>query len=363
MLRLALKSPLLWISIAGPLSLAGAQNGSVFRLVPATEWRLIDSKVASLDAARNYGADPPIEREYGVQSIEEQTYQSDHTVADVVVERAGDASSAYGLLTFYQNESMAPTKGMALTLESPDGALMARGQFFIRVRRPSGSQISQEQFLALLSRVGGPQPPADAIANLPAALPTTGLILGTEKYVLGPEAARRVLPSFRTDLIGFSRGAEVQVADYGKRKARMTVLAITYPTPQIARLQFGLMEKLLDMGQDHRTKSIRGRRAGSFVFLALNSDSAAAANKILDQFKVSNEVSWDKPYPGDKPLSVQIIQLILANIFFILILIAFAIAGGVLIVIFRRTMAKLFPGSLWGHPDDGAIITLNLTYN
>ena len=80
--------------------------------------------------------------------------------------------------------------------------------------------------------------------------PHQGLIAGSEKYLVGEEAARHVLPSFRTDLIGFSQGAEVQTGTYSTGNGRASLVAVAYPTPQIARARFGEMEKLLTLNQD-----------------------------------------------------------------------------------------------------------------
>jgi hypothetical protein len=189
-----------------------------------------------------------------------------------------------------------------------------------------------------------------------------GLIPGSEKYLLGLEAARRVLPSFRSDLIGFSQGAEVQVGAYADGKARLTLLAITYPTPQIARTRYGAMEKLLEVNQERGIGSIYGRRQGSFVFLVLNSDSAAHAGNLLDEFKVTGHISWDERYPGVQPLTLQLLKLILANVLLVVIVVGLAVAAGVLIVLSRRVTAKWFPHSSWGHPDEETIIRLNLSY-
>ena len=136
------------------------------------------------------------------------------------------------------------------------------------------------------------------IASLPPALPSTGLIPGSEKYLLGPEASRRVLrPGFNTGLIDFSRGAEAALAQYRTGAAsgggsdqigrRATILAITYPTPQIAQERFGAMQKALGINQGRGANSVYGKRRGSFVILAFNADPNAAT-RLLTLFNVPN---------------------------------------------------------------------------
>jgi hypothetical protein len=357
----ALTMPLqILFSLLAALPLAWAQGPSVIPLVPAANWRQASALTVSLDEVRRHGGDPVVDREYGVKSLEHRTYQLGRQMIDVFVEEASDASSAYGLFTYYQNEKLTPEKGMQLTVSGPEGALMARGRFFIWVTRPSNTQVSDNDFRALMIFIAGTRSSKQALAGLPSPMPTTGLVVGSEKFLQGLEVARRVLPSFRTDLIGFTQGAEAQVADYQAGHARSTILVVSYPTPQIARRQFGVMEKLLGVNQDHGEGSLYGRRSGSFVFMVLNSDSPAAAGKLMDEFTVSNQISWDELYPGDKPFSIQLLELILGNAALVLLLMMFAIVGGLLIVLSRRVAARWFPESPWGHPAEGSIITLNL---
>jgi hypothetical protein len=360
MLRASLKYLWLWPLVIAPLSLAQADKTSVIPLVSTPTWRLAKSQDLDLEGIQKYGGDPVIEREYGVRSPEDRVYRLENTMAEVIVEPASDASAAYGLLTFYRTASMIPETGMQLAFSGPDGVLMARGHLFFRVPRPGDSKLSENDFRSLLVFLAGTRPSSDVTTELPVSMPTTGLILGSERYLLGLEAARRVLPSFRTDLIGFAQGAEAQVATYASGMARPTVLAITYPTPQIARLRFGLMQKLLGVNQESQPRPPQGKRMGSFVFLVLNSNSAATTKNLLDQFKVSDSVSWDKPYPGNKPFAAQLAQLYLANFALVLIVIGFAVAAGFLVVFIRRLLGKLFPDSVWGRREEGGIITLSL---
>jgi hypothetical protein len=95
-----------------------------------------------------------------------------------------------------------------------------------------------------------------------------------------------VLPSFRTDLIGFEQSAEVQLGQYQNGKGTSTLVSISYPTPQIARLRFGALKNFLGLNQDHGVFSAYGRRNGSYVFLVLNAGNEQTATALMDQFQV-----------------------------------------------------------------------------
>jgi len=357
---------------------ARAQNSTVIPLVPAANWRLVGSQNLDVSAVSRWGGDPAIEREYGVKSIQYRTYQLEDKLASAVevvgvaLEEASDPSAAYGLLTYYQTERMSPAKGVELTVTSPEGALMARGAVFIRFDRVAGVRLSDDALRAILILVGGARPSASAMAALPPPLPVPGLVAGSMKYLLGPEAARHVLPSFNTDLIGFEQGAEVEVADYqvgsiaanptasSKAKPFVTLVAITYPTPQIARERFGIMGKTLELNRGRGPQSLYGKRGGSFVFLAMNATSEAAATRLLDQFNVSEQVVRNERYPGNKPVALQMLELILVNLLLVFILVSIALLGGILIALSKRAARKWLPDWEWGSPEGERLTTLNL---
>lgn len=350
------------VFLAAPLCSFG-QTTSVVPLVPPASWRLVSSEPLGLDALREWGGDPAIEREYGVKSLIRRVYQYDNQGAEALFEEAADASSAYGLLTYYQTEAMSPEKNVELAVGNPAGSLMARGRYFIRVPRPDRqhSQLSDGEFRWLLAFIAGTRPRSEAEAGLPVPLPESGVVLGSEKYILGPEAARRILPTLPADLIGFSQGAEVKTASYLVGRSRTRVVAIAYPTPQIARVRFGAMEHFLSLNQDHGLGSLYGKRRGSFVFLFLGAGSPASATRLMDQFQVSEQVVRNEKYPGDESIAVQLVKLILGNLLLVGILAGGAVLVGTLIFLSRKLAAKWFPESAWGRPDEGRIIRLNLS--
>jgi hypothetical protein len=351
---------LLLIALSAARPLACAQNVSVIPLVPAANWRLAASQELGVDEIPKYGGDPAVEREYGVKSFELRTYQLDRVRAEVVLEPAADVSAAYGLFTYYQNESMHPEKAIQLAMTGPEVSLMARGRSFIRFLRPKNSPLSENDFRALLIFAGGTRPASYSLANLPPPLPFSGLIPGSAKYIIGPEVARRVLPNFPADLVGFNQGAEIQVGEYLVGSSRSTMMEVSYPTPQIARARFGAMSDLLGLNQDRGANTLYARREGSFILLALKANNKAAAKKLLDQFKVTQQLSWDEKYPGDKTIGLQLFELIMGNVLLTLLLAGGGLAGGVLIVLSRRVTARYFPAWQWGHPEADRLIRLNL---
>ena len=115
-----------------PFLCSAQEKPFVMPLVPAANWRQVDSQPLPLSAVSKYGGDPAVEQEYGVKALELRTYQLGKTRTQVVVEPTPDATSAYGLLTFYQTPAMTPEKGIQLAVRDANQTLMARGNNFIR---------------------------------------------------------------------------------------------------------------------------------------------------------------------------------------------------------------------------------------
>jgi hypothetical protein len=346
----------LW-AMAAPLA---AQRPDAITLVPAAAWQLVGTRTLDVEAVREWGGDPVVEREYGVRHLELRTYRLRGQEASVLIGAALDSTAAYGLLTYYRHAEMQPVRGMEHTWMEPASALMGRGRIFIRARHSADRPISENDFRALLILVAGSRVPRGTEAELPSALPTEGLVPGSEKYLLGLETARKVLPNFRTDLLGFTQGAEVHVGTYRRESKNLTLLAISYPTPQMARIRFGAMENLLGVNQVRDGDSVYGRREGSYVLLVLGSSAPGPANRLINQFQVAGSITWDEEPPPAKPLAMELVELILANVFLILILVGISIGGGIMVFVARRAAARWAPENHWANPDADKLIRLNL---
>jgi hypothetical protein len=236
---------------------------------------------------------------------------------------------------------------------------MVQGRVCIHVRAGEGSELTRNELRSLLIAIGGAHLSREEAESFPAPLPAADLIPHTEKYLLGLETARRVLPNFRTDLIGFTQGAEARVGTYSTGAGKSTVLAVNYPTPQIARIRYGAMESLLRINMGDGPGAIYGKRGGSFVFLVLNSTSGEA-EKLLKQFQVTSEVSWNERTPEPERFAMDLARMILSILLLVFVIATIAVVTGVLMVLSRRVARRFFPGSEWANPERDQTIRLNL---
>ena len=355
---------LAWLlaAIGAPAAVA-QEKGSVVTLIPTADWQLANSQSAAASALANWGGDPAIEHEYGVTAYTARTYTFANHKADVLIEQAADPSSAYGLLTFYRTPGMTPLDGRVTVVQSGK-ALLARGPAFIRVSVSAADTLPLGDFIALLRLIGGPPPGPRALGQLPEPLPSRGLMDGSQKYALGPLAAARFLPAITPNLIGFDEGAEMQTGLYriGTSSGTLSLAAIDYPTPQIARARFDAINKAVCQpgGDSEISKTFDCRRRDTYVLVAMNAPSRAVADQFLDGFTVAKTISQDQPNPEDHTVW-DMLRLLIANGVLIMMLAVFSFAGGILVFVSKRLARKWFANSLFVEAEGAGIIILDLS--
>ncbi|HEV2424340.1 MAG TPA: DUF6599 family protein [Terriglobia bacterium] len=348
------------LGLIGIRALDAQDKGSVVTLIPTAHWQLTSSNPVNASALGSWGGDAAIEHEYGVTSYTAHSYTFANHKADVLIEQAADPSSAYGLLTFYRTPAMTSLDGSALTVAAAGKALLARGPAFIRVSVSAPEALPLGDYTALLRLIGGPPPPRRALSQLPEPLPSRGLVDGSQKYVLGPIAAAKVLPALKPKLIGFDEGAELQTGTYrtGSSSGTLTLAAINYPTPQIARSEFDAINKALCQPG---TNSFACRRRDTYVLIAMNAPSQGAADQFLKSFTVSKTISQDQGNPGDDGSVWQMLRLLIANGVLIMTLVVFSFAGGILVFVSKRLARKWFANSIFVEAEGAGIIILDLS--
>jgi hypothetical protein len=347
----------LWAVLALGGALAGAQHTTIVNLASVPEWQVQKSRNVSLNDVLQWGVQPSVDREYGVTKAEVRTYGKGNQTIETVVEKTPDPSSAYGLLTFYQNESMKAEKGMKLAVIGGDQALVARGAFFVRAMRPQ--KMSEENFRSALIAIVGAAPSANSLALLPPSLPPRGMIPGSHKYVLGPKAMQQAVTSLPANLVAFQMGAELQTAAYRLNGKPVTLVFISYPTNSIARARFAAFKKGLGVNEKSGAGAIYGKLLKSYVLLVQNTQSKEVADLLMNRLSIEQQVSWDQRPPG-APVTVQMFHLIVGNLVLVLLLVGLAVLTGFLLFASRRFAARLFPHSDWARGYEDSIIRLNL---
>jgi hypothetical protein len=347
--------------LAASPSVFAQEKPDMVTLVPAPEWQMTGSQTTDAAALQRWGGDPKIEHEYGVTAFTARTYQFGRHKADVLIEQTTDTSAAYGLLTFYRAPTMKAAAGMALTDAAGDTTFMVRGPAFIRCSVAARDSLPEQDYRALLITIGGPPPPKRVMEQLPAQLPARGLVQGSEKYMLGPLATARLLPSLPAKLIGFDAGAEVQTADYALGPDKLTLVAINYPTPQIARTALDSIAGGLGPSSGAKPEDFQFRREDTYVLVTLKATSAAGAHRFLDQFKVAKTISPDQ-VTSEHSEAMQLVNLLFSNAILIVGLACISLLGGFVVFGSKRLARKWFANSAFVEGENGGFTILNLRW-
>jgi hypothetical protein len=357
---------LLWGLSSGPLAAQGLLPSSFGGWTGAGAQGQVSA--AQIEQLANDRAN--ILREYGIGGGERRDYSNGNGALTVTLYRMVDPSAAFGAFTFLREPDMA-----ALALNRPISysaggrgrALAVVGNFVLDVAAAKG-QVADADLSALAQSVAGQadRRPYPLIAYF---LPKAGLIPGSERYVLGPQALQQVFPAGaanHTDWAGFGSSAEAIVGRYrlpgpnGTREAQL--LVILYPTQQLAADRYATINKSFGLNGD--TKDANGRpalfgaRSSALIALLSGVDSADVAANFLNQIHYASDVTWDEPTHEltDPSISTIVVGAIVDTGAIMLLVLAASLGFGG----FRIFMKLVLPGRVFDRTEDVEILQLGI---
>ncbi len=245
------------------------------------------------------GPDASAFREYVVNSVEQRAYAAGQRAVSITLYRMRDPSSAYGAFTFLGSDSLAPMKLGAYSAASDSRALIVVGEMLLdltvpgKQARPTDAEL--KRLADSLSKIADKTP----YPEIGQHLPEPGRVHGSEHYVLGPASLARYAPIGTDDWVGFDHSAEVIVARYHVAGKEETLLIASYPTHQIASMEFQNMLRRFTFDPPGAVPQgqtvLFGKRISSLIAVVAGADSKESANLVLDQINYENSVTWDEP--------------------------------------------------------------------
>ena len=316
-----------------------------------TDFRQVDARrlesVAADDAA--------VLREYGCTGAENAAYSKGSSRWQVTLFRMQDRTGASGALTLLGGVGPPMAVGESGT-RTPRRIAFYQGNNFLWAE-----PLADEAALRALAQALRALP--EYVASLPALssfLPVDGLVRGSEQYFLGPTALARVFSPAPGDWVGFAYGAEVQLARYRQAGAEVTLLLISYPTPQIAAERMRSFEALFSMSgtvQPSR-QAVLARRKGTLVALVSGHQSTEAADRLIEGVNYTTQVSWSDP--SDPRAQINWPHTVL-NIFLGTgLILLFTLASGIGYGLLRLALTRFFPGVIFDRPSEGDVIIFKL---
>jgi hypothetical protein len=327
-----------------PNSFAGWNAGGT--LTPAVAFKAPNTEAAA--------------HEYAYLSGETATYSGDNnTSIEVTLYRMKDPSGAYGLYSYLRTPDMAHSGPNDHSVMSREEALVQLGNFVLDIH---GSDLAKNSgdLNALVSAVA-PKSQQGPLPTLTEHLPVKGFIDRSDKYILGPVTLNQFFPVSQNDWLGFSTGAEAEVARYRVDGRELNLLIADFPTPQTAQ------KKLNELQQDYHVNAADANQNGSPVFgkrsitllaIVFGARTQAEADKLLDQVQSGAEVTWNEPTFQFKepPLTTMIVGAIIGTG----IICCFALISGIAFGGFRIVVKRFWPDKVFDRSSSMQVLQLGL---
>ncbi len=336
-----------------------------------TEWIATGAAVRTERRQWPETADSAIMAEYGLEELVRRTYRQSGKTVSVELFTARKTAGAYGWWSFLRRQS-----GQTSTVHH-------HGRFVIRLEPANGEASLPAATPSLVDSLRQSLGESDReVPVLPAHLPnspTSGLISGSEVYLVGPQGlARDPLFGERTPLIDFSGLPEMATADYQSGNSTLRLLLVEFHTPQSAseaHLRWleatGLKDGSTPGGDPPRFV----RRIGNYLVELVGTADPGVADSLLNQIRYEQKVYWAGRKISDIPLqfrpldpavlreatrtgSIIVRSLIWVGVMLLLTVGAGLVIGG--IFFYWRRFRQHRSGSDDKFSDGGGSIVLNL---
>jgi hypothetical protein len=281
-------------------------------------------------------ADRPIWDELGLKDTDSAGYANVPNAFTLSAFQLADSTAALAAFDWQRPAASKPSKAAPLAAETPDGLLLASGNYLLWFRGYKPSKSELEAVFESLQHVDH-----TALPNL--YLPGMGVVPNSERYVTGPAALQAFLPGIPAAAAAFQLGAEAQSAVFHSPTGDVTVAVFNYPTPQIAMKQLPEFEKA----------GLTAKRSGPLVAVtasaAANPDLAAG---ILSQVRYQAQVTIPEHIPT---LRDNIGNLVINAFILIGILLSITLVAGLAVGAYR-----VFQRRGGRDPDADTMIRLHL---
>lgn len=315
------------------------------------------SRVASGRLEQVVGDLAPVLREYDALFLETRTYSRGKERLTVTVYRMKDPTGAYGVFTFLRTNKMAGGKLGKHSALSSDRALVMIGDLVLDVSGANLSPLAGD-LNGLVSQVY-PKARPGPLPTVGDYLPTKEMIANSRRYVGGPVALGRLLPLSEGDWLGFSEGAEAELARYRVRGEEITLLVAAYPTPQVAARWTARIEQLAATAPAGTKPRLVARRSVSLVTVVAGGSSQEAAEALLSAVRYESDVTWNEPkFSATDPSIPEMVLQAIYGTGGILIL---ALVAGIGFGFLRVAIKHFLPGKVFDRTEAVEIIQLGLT--
>ena len=284
--------------------------------------------------------------EYGFTGGEHATYTQGAESLDVTLYRMKDPTGAYGEYSYQRGPGMQRADLTEHSSIAPDRALVLAGNLVVDIQGKNLNARNAD-LKALVSDVSqhaqeGPLP------TLWQDLPQKNLVEGTDRYVLGPQTLNQLFPGGLGESIGFSRGAEAELAQYHLGGRNATLLIVDFPTPQMAVHMLGDIKTKYNVNGSQPGSSappLYAVRSLTLLAVVAGAPSQSQADALLAQVQSGAVLTWDEPTFQFKEPSIEMMVVGAiegTGVICLFALVAGLAFGGVRLLVKRSMPGKIF---------------------
>jgi len=305
----------------------------------------------------------PVLAEYGWSATESVVYASDAASASeamrATVFQMKDPSGAYGLYSFLRAPDMTRTDFTEHSSMSRDRALILVGNLVLDIGGPELARLDfpiKSLVAAVTAHAqDGPLP------TLWQHLPQQGLVERSDHYVLGPQALNQLFPGNLGDSLGFSKGAEAELARYKLTGHEVLLLIADFPTPGFAA------EQLVELGKQFNVNDSKpkgsspplfARRNLTLLAIVSGAPTQAEADLLLNRVQSGTQLTWDEPTFQFKEPSIE--MMVVGAILGTGIICGFALVAGLAFGGFRLFIKRMLPGRIFDRGTQLQVLQLGL---
>jgi Family of unknown function (DUF6599) len=299
-------------------------------------------------------------REYGFAAGIQVSYANGSNHLDVTLYRMNDPSGAYGEYSYLRTKDMLHGNLANYSAVSENRALVLDGNLLLDIR---GQDLPRrDSSLRALINAVAPHAEQGALPTLMNNLPAKNLVPRTDRYILGPTVLNQSFPVAIGNALGFSNGAEAEVATYRPAGKEMTLLLVDYPTPQFALTKLKQLQQQFDVNDSKQTGGLSplyAKRVLTSLALVAGAKSEAEANTVLNSVQSGEVLTWNEPtFRFTQP---SIGEVVVGTIVGSGIICMFALISGLAFGGVRLVVKRALPDRVFDRSDQLQILQLGLS--
>lgn len=301
----------------------------------------------------------PILAEYGVVNFDAHRFTRGADSLEAAVYKLKDPSGAYGLYSLLRTPDMARANFTEHSSMSSERALVLTGNLVLDIRGKNLAK-SQSEVKSLVTAVQ-PHAKEGPLPTLWQYLPQKDMIERTDRYILGPRTLDQLFPAGMGDSLGFSSGAEAELAHYRLGGRDATLLIADFPTQQIAAQKLADLQKKFNVNGSNPSSgspALFASRSVTLVAIVSGASTQAEANRLLSRVQSGTELTWDEPTFQFKEPTIE--AMILGTIIGAGMICMFALVAGLSFGGLRIVVKRLWPGKVFDRSSHLQVLQLGL---